>query len=63
MELDLDLRAQFPAFSAEETSDWAFFENAGGSYVPATVSDRLARFFVDHKVQPHRGIRSVKAGG
>ena len=51
MELDLDfVRGQFPAFSAEETRDWAFFENAGGSYVPATVSDRLSRFFVDHKL-------------
>ena len=47
MELDVNfVRAQFPAFEAEETKDWAFFENAGGSYVPATVIDRLQQFFV-----------------
>ncbi len=53
MELDLKfVREQFPAFSSSSTKDWAFFENAGGSYVPATVSDRLSRVFVEHKVQP-----------
>ena len=47
MELDLQfVRKQFPAFSAPATKDWAFFENAGGSYVPATVSDRLHRFLL-----------------
>ena len=46
MELDLDfVRAQFPAFADPQTRDWAFFENAGGSYVPATVISRLQRFF------------------
>ena len=64
MELDLDfVRAQFPAFAAEETRDWAFFENAGGSYVPATVSDRLQRFFVDHKVQPYGAFALSKQAG
>ena len=64
MELDVNfVRAQFPAFKAEETKDWAFFENAGGSYVPATVIDRLQQFFVEHKVQPYSfsGL-SKKAG-
>ena len=64
MELDVNfVRAQFPAFEAEETKDWAFFENAGGSYVPATVIDRLQQFFVEHKVQPYSfsGL-SQKAG-
>ena len=64
MELDLDfVRARFPAFAAEETRDWAFFENAGGSYVPATVSDRLQRFFVDHKVQPYGAFALSKQAG
>ncbi|MGA0383032.1 MAG: aminotransferase class V-fold PLP-dependent enzyme, partial [Arenicellales bacterium] len=64
MELDLQfVRKQFPAFSAPDTKDWAFFENAGGSYVPATVSDRLHRFFVEHKVQPYSfSALSRKAG-
>lgn len=53
---DLDLshvRAQYPAFEHAETSRWAFFENAGGSYVPRQVSDRLHRFFTEYKVQPY----------
>ncbi len=64
MELDLKfVRAQFPAFSSPSTKDWAFFENAGGSYVPATVSDRLSRFFVEHKVQPYSfSAQSRKSG-
>ena len=64
MELDLNfVRAQFPAFAVEETRDWTFFENAGGSYVPATVSDRLQRFFVEHKVQPYGAFALSKQAG
>jgi len=45
--LDLDfVRSQFPAFSHPRTRDWAFLENAGGSYMPRTVIDRLRRFLV-----------------
>lgn len=47
------VRNQYPAFEHPETSRWAFFENAGGSYVPRQVSDRLQRFFTEHKVQPY----------
>ena len=40
MKLDIDfVRQQFPAFSEEDTRDWIFFENAGGSYVPRQVTD------------------------
>jgi len=54
MELDVAFaRSQFPAFQTAQTRDWIFFENAGGSYVPATVIERLQRFFVEHKVQPY----------
>ncbi len=53
-QLDVDfVREQFPAFSHERTGRWAFFENAGGSYVPGQVIDRLNRFFIEHKVQPY----------
>lgn len=53
-ELDVSrVRSQYPAFEHPETSRWAFFENAGGSYVPRQVSDRLHRFFTEHKVQPY----------
>jgi len=47
------VRAQYPAFEHPETGRWAFFENAGGSYVPRQVSDRLHRFFTEYKVQPY----------
>lgn len=47
------VRAHYPAFEHPETSRWAFFENAGGSYVPRQVSDRLYRFFTEYKVQPY----------
>ncbi len=64
MELDLDfVRAQFPAFADPQTRDWAFFENAGGSYVPATVISRLQRFFVEHKVQPYGAFALSKQAG
>lgn len=52
--LDVDfVRTQYPAFEHPETGGWAFFENAGGSYVPRQVSDRLHRFFTEYKVQPY----------
>ena len=64
MELDLDfVRAQFPAFADPQTRDWVFFENAGGSYVPATVISRLQRFFVEHKVQPYGAFALSKQAG
>jgi len=64
MELDLDfVRGQFPAFADPQTRDWAFFENAGGSYVPATVISRLQRFFVEHKVQPYGAFALSKQAG
>ncbi|MGA8262803.1 MAG: aminotransferase class V-fold PLP-dependent enzyme [Arenicellales bacterium] len=47
------VRSHYPAFDHPETSRWAFFENAGGSYVPRQVSDRLHRFFTEYKVQPY----------
>lgn len=51
--LDLDAaRVRFPAFSADTCADWAFFENAGGAYVPHAVIDRLVRFMTAAKVQP-----------
>ena len=47
------VRSRFPAFSHPHTRDVAFFENAGGTYVPHTVIDRLDRYMVSEKVQPY----------
>ena len=53
-ELDIDyVRAQFPAFSDPLSAKWSFFENAGGSYVPINVIERLNHFMTSTKVQPY----------
>ena len=47
--LDVDfIRAQFPA----NHWAWAFFENAGGAYVPYTVIDRITTYMTENQVQP-----------
>nr|MBC8443666.1 aminotransferase class V-fold PLP-dependent enzyme [Deltaproteobacteria bacterium] len=54
MNLDVDfVRQQYPVFQDAKSAAWAFFENAGGSYVPRQVSDRLDHFFKFTKVQPY----------
>jgi len=53
MTKSLDLafvRAQFP--DACFGDGWAFFENAGGSYVPNAVIDRMTAYMRDSQVQP-----------
>ena len=52
--LDVDyVREQFPAFRDPLSSKWSFFENAGGSYVPTNVIERLNHFMTSTKVQPY----------
>ncbi len=41
------VRSQFP-----NIGDWAFFENAGGTFVPACVSDRVYDYMRRNQVQP-----------
>jgi len=54
MTLDIDfIRDQYPVFQNPDTARWAMFENAGGSYVPKQVIDRLHDFFRYTKVQPY----------
>ena len=54
MPLDTDfVRAHFPAFVEPSLKDWAFFENAGGSYTCRHVMWRLNRFYKERKVQPY----------
>ena len=49
--LDIDyVRAQFPAFKDPLSAKWSFFENAGGSYVPINVIERLNHFMTSTKV-------------
>jgi len=52
--LDINfVRQQFPSFQHPETGKWIFMENAGGTYVPKPVIDRLNRFMIESKVQPY----------
>ncbi len=64
MQLDVDfVRSQYPVFQQPELAEWAFFENAGGSYVPQSVIERLDRFFRCYKVQPYGPFQSSAIAG
>jgi cysteine desulfurase family protein (TIGR01976 family) len=48
--LDMNfVRNQFP----DTVWEWAFFENAGGSFVPTSVVERLNAYMIESHVQPH----------
>ncbi len=56
-------RSQFPAFSDDQLTGWAHFENAGGSYVCRQVIDRLTEFYRRTKIQPYHAFPvSTRAG-
>jgi Selenocysteine lyase len=57
------VRSQFPAFKDPLSKDWSFFENAGGSYVPYNVIDRLTEFMTANKVQPYAEYPMSKIAG
>jgi len=60
--LDLDFcRAQFPLL-VQEGAD-AYFENAGGSYVPSQVIARMSEFMSDSQTQPEWHFKASKRGG
>tara|TARA_B100001964_G_scaffold51714_1_gene58410 strand:+ start:101 stop:1354 length:1254 start_codon:yes stop_codon:yes gene_type:complete len=62
--LDIDfVRKQFPAFKDPLCKNWAFFENAGGSYVPKNVIDHLNNFMTSTKVQPYAEYDTSKLAG
>ena len=64
IKLDVDyVRSQFPAFNDPLTKDWSFFENAGGSYVPKKVIDKLTEFMISTKVQPYAEYSMSKKAG
>ena len=64
IKLDIDyVRSQFPAFNDPLSKDWSFFENAGGSYVPKNVIDKLTEFMTSTKVQPYAEYPMSKIAG
>ncbi len=64
IKLDVDfVRSQFPAFEDPICKNWSFFENAGGSYVPQTVINKLNQFMISTKVQPYAEYPMSKLAG
>ena len=64
IKLDIEyIRSQFPAFQDPTCKEWSFFENAGGSYVPQTVINKLNRFMISNKVQPYAEYPMSKIAG
>ncbi len=64
IELDVNyVRSQFPAFKDPLSKDWSFFENAGGSYVPKNVINKLTEFMTSTKVQPYAEYSMSKIAG
>ncbi len=57
------VRSQFPAFKDPLCKDWSFFENAGGSYVPKQVIEKLNSFMISTKVQPYAEYPMSKIAG
>lgn len=56
--LDVDfVRAQFPPLK----DGWVFVENAGGTYVPQQVIDRVQAYMSKTQVQPNWGFASSQA--
>ncbi len=64
IKLDVDyVRSQFPAFNDPLSKNWSFFENAGGSYVPINVINKLTEFMTSTKVQPYAEYTMSKLAG
>ncbi len=62
--LDVEfVRSQFPAFNDPVCKEWSFLENAGGSYVPQQVIDKLNEFMISTKVQPYAEYPMAKTAG
>lgn len=66
MSLPLDparVRAEFPSFKQPDLKDFAFFENAGGSYTCAAVLNRMRNYYWNTKVQPYGTYPASRAAG
>ncbi|MBW2562839.1 MAG: aminotransferase class V-fold PLP-dependent enzyme [Deltaproteobacteria bacterium] len=56
-------RKQFPYFELENSAEWAFFDNAGGTFPCRCVMDKLAYVFLFNKVQPFGDNALAAAAG
>jgi selenocysteine lyase/cysteine desulfurase len=51
---DVDFaRRQFPFFDSNQSHEWAFFDNAGGTFPCRPVIEQLEHFYRFNKVQPY----------
>ncbi len=57
------MRSQFPACENDDSAGAGFFENAGGSYMPYQVINRLGRFHSQRRVQPYWPFMSSTLAG
>jgi selenocysteine lyase/cysteine desulfurase len=57
------VRAEFPSFRQPDLKDFAFFENAGGSYTCAAVLNRMRAYYWNTKVQPYGSYPASRAAG
>ncbi|MFT5261021.1 MAG: cysteine desulfurase family protein (TIGR01976 family) [Saprospiraceae bacterium] len=57
------VRSCFPAFEQANLKDWAFFENAGGSYACAPVINALNDYYLTHKLQPNHAFPAALEAG
>ena len=57
------VRAEFPAFAEPSLDGWAFFENAGGSYISRQVLALFDHYFRATKVQPYSVYPASIAAG
>ncbi len=61
---DVDFaRKQFPFFDLNQSNEWAFFDNAGGTFPCRPVVDKLEHFYKNNRVQPYGDNAIADAAG
>jgi selenocysteine lyase/cysteine desulfurase len=56
-------RQQFPFFDFAQSDEWAFFDNAGGTFPCRPVVEKLENFYRKNKVQPYGDNALAHAAG
>lgn len=56
-------RRQFAFFKLDQSKQWSFFDNAGGTFACSSVVDKLTQFYQANKVQPYGDNELAKAAG
>ncbi len=56
-------REQFPFYESAQSKQWAFFDNAGGTFPCRFAVDKLTHFYRSNKVQPYGANALAAAAG